>query len=73
MIISFVIKIVKSVNDSEMIVFVNCSNFNPVKKVMYFFVIFFYVEIRISIVFFLNRKSMNFLIVFLNIILKVNK
>ena len=70
MIIFFVIKIVK---DFEKIVFVNRFNFDFIKKIVYFFAVFLCVEIKIFINFFLNKKFVNFLIIFLNIILRMSE
>ena len=61
MIISLVIKIIK---DFEKIVFVSRFDFNLIKKVVYFFVTFLYVEIKISVDFFLNKEFISFLIIF---------
>ena len=70
MIISFVIKVMKNL---KKIVFVNRFDLDFIKKIIYFFVIFFYVEIKIFVNFFLNKKLVNFLIILLNIILKINE
>ena len=70
MITSPVIKVVK---DSEKVVFVNCFDFDFVKEVVYSFAAFFYIEIKIFVGFFLNKKFINFLIILLNIILKINE
>ena len=72
-IISFVMKAVKVVKDSEKVVFVSCFNFNLVKKVVYFFAAFFCVGIKIFVGFFLNKKLVSLLIIFLNIVLKMDR
>ena len=64
---------VKIVKDFEKIVFVSRSDSDFIKEIMYFFATFLYVEIKIFVDFFLNRELVNFLIIFLNIILKMNK
>ena len=69
-IISFVVKVVK---DVKKIVFVNRFDFNFIKKIVYFFVVFLCVEIKVFVDLFLNKKFVNFLIILLNIILKINK
>ena len=51
----------------------NRFNSNSVKKIMYFFVAFFYIEIKIFVGFFLNKEFMSLLIILLNIILKINE
>ena len=70
MIIFSIIKIVK---DFEKIVFVSRFNLNSIKKVMYFFATFFCVEVKIFVGFFLNKKFVNLLIIFLNIVLKISE
>ena len=66
-------EIVKSIKDFEKVVFVSRFNPNFVKKVMYFLAIFLYVEIKVFVGFFLNKESMNFLIIFLNIVLRMSE
>ena len=67
---SFVIKVIKNF---EKIISVSHFDFDFVKKVVYFFVTFLYIKIRVFIDFFLNKKSVSFLIILLNIILKINE
>ena len=64
--------VVKVVENSEKIVFVNRFDLNSIKKIVYFFATFLCVEIKIFIDFSLNKKLVNLLIIFLNIILKMN-
>ena len=70
MITSFVVKVIK---DSEKVVFVSRFDSDFVKKVVYFFVVFLYIEIRVFVDFFLNKEFMSFLIILLNIVLKINE
>ena len=70
MITSFVIKIIK---DPEKVVFVNRFDFNFIKKVVYFFATFLYIEIKVFVGFFLNKEFISFLIILLNIVLKINE
>ena len=70
MIISFVIKIIK---DFENVVFVSRFDFDFVKKVVYFFAVFLCVEVRVFVDFFLNKELVSFLVIFLNIVLKINE
>ena len=69
-IIFFVINVVK---DLEKVVFVNYFDFNLIKKVVYFFAAFFCVEIKIFVDLFLNKEFVSFLIIFLNIVLRVSE
>ena len=69
-IIFFVIKVIK---DFEKIIFVSRFDFNFIKKIVYFFIIFFSVEVKIFVDFFLNKEFVSFLIIFLNIVLKVSE
>ena len=66
----FVVKIVK---DSKKIVFINRFDSDFIKKVVYFFVIFLCVEIKIFVDFSLNKKFISLLIIFLNIILEMSE
>ena len=70
MIIFFVVNVVK---DSEKIIFVNHFDLDFIKKVVYFFAAFLCPEIKIFVDFFLNKKFVSFLIILLNIILKINE
>ena len=70
MITFFVVKVVK---DFEKVIFVSRFNFNLVKKIVYFFAVFFYVEIKVFVGFSLNKKFINLLIIFLSIVLKVSE
>ena len=70
MIIFFVVKIVK---DFEKVVFVSRFDFNFIKKIVYFFVAFLCVEIKVFVDFFLNKEFMSFLIILLSIVLKINE
>ena len=65
--------VVKVVENFKKIVFINRFNFDSVKKVVYFFVAFLCVEIKIFVDFFLNNELVGFLIIFLNIIFKMNE
>ena len=71
LIITFLV--IKIVKDFEKIVFVSRFNLNFIKKVMYFFAIFLCAEIKIFVDFFLNKKFINFLIILLNIFLKISE
>ena len=70
MITLFVVNVVKNF---EKIVFVNRFDFNSVKKVVYFFAAFVCVEIKIFVDLFLNKELVSFLIIFLNIVLRMNE
>ena len=70
MITFFIINVVKNL---EKVIFVSRFDLNFIKKVVYFFVIFLYVEVRVFIDFFLNKELVSLLIIFLNIILKMNE
>ena len=63
----------KIVKDLEKIVFVNRFDFNPVKKVIYFFIAFLYIEIKIFVNFFLNKEFISFLIILLSIVLRISE
>ena len=65
--------VIKTVKNSEKIVFVNRFDSDLVKKVIYFFVAFFCVKVKIFVDFFLNKELVSLLIILLNIILKVNE
>ena len=65
--------VVKIIKNFKKIVFVSRFDFDFVKKVVYSFAVFLYIEIRIFVNFFLNKKFINFLIILLNIILKINE
>ena len=73
MITPFVIKIVKTVKNPKKVVSVNRFNFNSVKKIVYFFVVFLCVEVRVFIDFFLNKEFVNLLIILLSIVLRMNR
>ena len=70
MITSLVVKIIKNL---KKVVFVSRFDFDFIKKVVYFFVAFLCVEIKIFVDFFLNKKFMSLFVILLNIILKINE
>ena len=70
MITSFVVNVIK---DFKKIISVSRFDLNFIKKVVYFFVIFLCVEIKVFVDLFLNKKPVSLLIIFLNIILKISE
>ena len=65
--------VMKIVKNLKKIVSVSRFDPDPAKKVVYFFATFLYAGIKVFVDFFLNRESVNFLIILLNIILKINE
>ena len=70
MITPFVVNVVKN---SEKVISVSRSDSDSIKEVVYFFTTFLYVEIKIFVDFSLNKELISFLIILLNIVLKINE